>query len=91
MKHSEIYLKAAKEIFNGTSDYACCAISSAGIDTVSGLYDKNHPARIKFRDLFDPENGYEEWFGSTFSEEEQNARITALLFMHEIAKDEERK
>lgn len=86
MKASEVYLKAAKLVAK-ENQFSCCTISA-----VSGFaWQGGDILREQYSALFAPSHGYA-WLEFEFddgSQEQHDWRVLALLFMHEIAKDEE--
>lgn len=90
MINPKIYLKAAVEASEYMSP-ACGAIYMVlrkylKKETVSFTENKEYELfRIFFMPKDQTKNGY--WFGNIFDSDNQNDRITALLLMHEIAKD----
>lgn len=84
-----VYLKAAK-IQHKLGNSNCGSCNSI-VDALqeSKSYNDANEVRI-FSDFFKPENliykdkNYTYWFGPTNKEENNQRRILALLFMHEI-------
>ena len=97
MNDSQIYLKAAKLIFNNASSeehMCCCSAISEIFDTDSIEF----PIHVEFRDYFKPTNmnRLDYWFGSTYVKDDVTEnqlqdhldhRIYALLLMSEISKE----
>jgi len=97
MKDSEIYLRAAELINNGTAQYSCCAISSAECGGVDDLYNAECAPRRIYDDLFVDLNadtvpaGYGHISGTIDClPNSKEWRLTALCFMAAIAKSEGR-
>ena len=93
MKASEIYLKAAEEVARSNQE-SCLAIADAGYGPGRYCYD-NYPEPGRFTKMFSPtirhQNAY--WLNGHLrgDDEFHSWRVLALLFMHQIAKDEESK
>ena len=89
MKDSEIYLRAAKLVSSGVDTWASC---SAVSEIACGFHVRKTPQSEKYAELFSPKIPTFAW-GEQWSndlEERNNCRVLALLFMHQIALDEER-
>lgn len=88
MKLSEIYLKAAEKLFAREHRYACNAIEFICMDTTHYL-----EASTRFKDYFQQKTT--SWWAHDDDhdafEADRLPRQLALLFMHEIAKDLEKK
>lgn len=100
MKLSEVYFEAAQKIvteaetsdmLHGDDKYAaCCDAIICGAD-----FDLRCEALRNFERWFCPEFLYDAlwefwWANPTKTDEDQEARRLALLFMYHITKDEER-
>ena len=88
MKASEIYAKAAEELYErGNGWGACEAISACLVRHIASPCT----FREDFEKLFVPKNPQRGayWFG-LFTDENHEARILSLCFMAAIAADEER-
>lgn len=91
MKDSEVYLRAAQRVFGQPlrDCYSCCAI-----DYISSRSEfSGYPQRRRYQALFMPEGfcsfGWADLWGHSGAAKSE--RVLALLFMHQIALDEERK
>ena len=86
MKASKVYLRAAAEmdaaIDRGAGSGMCLALRRAGCLGYGG------PEHDALAELFWPRNKTRCWYW--YNEEDTRARVFALLFMHQIALDEER-
>lgn len=92
-----IYINAAKLVANDREKFACRAITSAsaqlGFDFVQPQVVR---MKSKFEDIFCPEvlfildSAGVSWYGDTRLEDNQMARSLALLFMAEMATDDNR-
>lgn len=96
MKDSEVYLRAA-EFVEDTGSGMCRAIYYANEPDCEGALDRQYRALDGIMRPVDSEvpNGvvYAYW-GNHWSSDDaevRECRVLALLFMHQIAKDEERK
>jgi hypothetical protein len=89
MRASEVYLRAAR-LMSGRYEFACCfAITRVAQRT----FGWNSPEASRFDDLFSPRRKKWAWWGNQWSSdlaERRACRVLALLFMHQIALDEER-
>lgn len=87
MTKKEFFISAAKRIANGTSAFACYAITDHGHWEMP-LHDIHEMtiAHDKFIRTFNPENGSVRWFGPT-TPENQLARSLALLLMAEMEEE----
>lgn len=90
MKASALFMEAAKRLAEGTECYCCLAIRR-----ITGLSTKH--ADDAFEAVFDPKDGRVIWFGECSHNDKRNGRrngntrTLAMLFMHQIALDDERK
>ncbi len=84
MVDPNVYRKAAELIANSETRYACLAIGRAN----SYQYSYPSPSEL-FINMFSPEDGTRYWWGFQTSEKSQMARSLALLFMAEIASENE--
>ena len=92
MKDSEIYLRAAERIYDEMSIYSCVAIFRAA--KFFPAHDRVHCCpQVEYENLFKPHWGGAYWGNkwSADADERRNCRVLALLFMHQIALDEERR
>lgn len=89
MKDSEIYLRAAKRVNEPSYRFSCCEIDRAAGNIFSMQREKYHELFAPKCDVPDFLVWGEEWGDS--DSEVQACRVLALLFMHQIALDEERK
>jgi hypothetical protein len=91
MKPSAIYLKAAKSIARRDRP-SCLAIADAGYGEDRGPYD-SYPEVLRYSDLFAPTHPIlsTAWLEGYVSDdkERQNWRVLALLFMYQIAIEDE--
>jgi hypothetical protein len=91
MKPSAIYLKAAKSIARRDNP-SCLTIADAGYGKARGPYD-SYPEVLRYSDLFAPTHPIlsTAWLDGYVSDdkERQNWRVLALLFMYQIALEEE--
>lgn len=97
MKDSEIYLRAAEVIADGVTECSCDAISHvshgewrfpSGEARCGEAVQKD-----RYAELFAPNDGGFIW-GDLWANDfagRQSCRVLALLFMHQIALDEERE
>lgn len=86
MKDSEVYLRAAKLVDGGMQVCSCDAIC------VADKYSTHR--RYIYQELFKPSEFSSFIWGNEWSNdfsERKSCRVLALLFMHQIALDEERK
>ena len=94
MKNSDVYLRAAKIVAKPyEGDKARHAFCCTAIQKVTKNWDMSKFEL--FKDLFAP-RAWIHWGTIWFSTDDEceiarNERILALLFMHEIAKSEERR
>lgn len=94
MKDSDVYLRAAELVITGhdkVGGFSCFAIDEAFFD-VWGFYGGYEQVKC-YEKYFKPKGSRYSW-GNSFArtpENCKNCRVLALLFMHEIAKDKERK
>jgi hypothetical protein len=84
-QRSVIYRKAAELIDSGKLTYCCYALAEL---VFKNRFEWDSVDSKLFPEMFLFENYRSEagWFGFTFNEENQQARIFALLFASEIAK-----
>lgn len=96
MKDSEVYLKAA-ELVDCGKFASCFAVNQI----VSGIYVRESTQAINYANLFSPSlpvrkfTAWGERWGDLHyknnDDEIKSCRVLALLFMHQIALDDERK
>lgn len=97
MKPSAVLLKAAEHIdFDLRTEWpgpvGCCF----AIGMADNGRSKGNP--MQYLDLFAPENALEDgvvrrsfyWFGDTLDPKNQETRVLALLFAHQVAKSEQK-
>lgn len=94
---SEVYLRAAKIIDEDAEEFwqSCCAISAAAggtLDLCSPEYDREHPFRIRYAEMF----GFSSLGDCPEIEamdalEAKQFRVLMLTLMSAIAADKERK
>ena len=89
MKPSEVYLKSAMNIANGTplSFYgeSCVEICMVRNLTYSGL----DSLVVQYEKMFKPDKSGNIWGYRWLDSERASCRVLALLFMHQIAKESE--
>lgn len=89
-----IYLEAAIVLDTMSHKYSCWAINKVCVEDSPNPYTDEYHARWKYYDYFSPytsDDGRvhgQSWWGHPNNEKNILARQLALLFMHEIDKDE---
>ena len=96
MKNSEVYLRAAQLCDENPKPLSCCAIAhaAAAYGTLAWSQAYNSLAVKTYSHIFKDELTHGPFWlhNSSLPKNAYNAwRVTALLFMHQIALDEERK